>query len=73
MDQLDRVFKYILELPKKGIVTFLQYGRCLTKDIIIWVAKIAKETSYLPPEDDRWKEIWVSDYDIKCPICGTTT
>ena len=24
------------------------------------------------PEDDRWKEIWVNDYDIKCPLCGHT-
>jgi hypothetical protein len=22
------------------------------------------------PEDDRWKEIWVDGYDIKCPLCG---
>lgn len=23
------------------------------------------------PDDDRWKEIWIGGYDIKCPLCGT--
>jgi hypothetical protein len=22
------------------------------------------------PEDNRWEEIWVDEYDIKCPLCG---
>lgn len=22
------------------------------------------------PNDDRWKDIWIGGYDIKCPICG---
>ena len=34
--------------------------------------KNCKETfPFYLPEDDRWKEIWVDKYDIKCPICGT--
>jgi hypothetical protein len=22
------------------------------------------------PEDDGWKDIWISGYDMKCPLCG---
>lgn len=34
--------------------------------------KNCKETfPFYLPEGDRWREIWVEKYEIKCPICGT--
>ncbi len=33
--------------------------------------KSCKETyPFYMPNDERWKDIWVSGYDIKCPKCG---
>lgn len=30
-----------------------------------------KETyPFYLPNDDRWKDIWIGGYDIKCPLCG---